>query len=106
MSGIKANMGYLKSIPGILKIVECVLLLLAFSCVSDAVSHGAGRVSFFLAVTVIGWLVVIGLFVFFFLNLTEIQAAQLEPRGPVDATLEQQLSQTALFRCASLRGGP
>ncbi|XP_020911000.1 uncharacterized protein LOC110248787 [Exaiptasia diaphana] len=74
---VEMNTGYAKSIPGILKIVEFCLLLLSFSCISDCCYGGYGygtwrsRISFFLAVAVIGWLIVGAIFVFFFFKLTE-----------------------------------
>lgn len=67
---------YLKSVPGLLKILEIFGLLLAFACLSGFTLNYTdprygGRFDFFYFATVTSWLVVIFLFVFFMLRLHE-----------------------------------
>ncbi|XP_031569510.1 uncharacterized protein LOC116304005 [Actinia tenebrosa] len=93
---ISPDIAYLKTPQAILKIVQIVTLLIAFSCITDCCDggkpyalsflytnfgRGQGTVldysdhirntSFFLAVTIFGWLLVVFLFVFFFFKLHE-----------------------------------
>ncbi|XP_032218485.2 uncharacterized protein LOC5518013 [Nematostella vectensis] len=68
MAGVK--MDYVKSLPGILKIIEFVFLLHAFSCMADCCGNGSGRYAFFLAMTIIAWIMVIIIFLVFFLDQT------------------------------------
>lgn len=66
---ITFNKAYVVSIPGVLKIVEFILLLLAFSIAADINVANWGRMSFFLFVTITSWLLVIAWFVLFTSNL-------------------------------------
>lgn len=66
---ITFNKAYVVSIPGVLKIVEFILLLLAFSIAADISFAYWGRMSFFLFVTITSWLLVIAWFVLFTFNL-------------------------------------
>lgn len=66
---ITFNKAYVVSIPGVLKIVEFILLLLAFSIAADINLKNWGRMSFFLFVTITSWLLVIAWFVLFTFNL-------------------------------------
>lgn len=66
---ITFNKAYVVSIPGVLKIVEFILLLLAFSIAADISFAYRGRMSFFLFVTITSWLLVIAWFVLFTFNL-------------------------------------
>lgn len=66
---ITFNKAYVVSIPGVLKIVEFILLLLAFSIAADINVANWGRMSFFLFVTITSWLLVIAWFVLFTFNL-------------------------------------
>lgn len=63
------NKAYITSISGILKIMEFILLLLAFSIAADINIGNWGRMSFFLFVTITSWLFVIAWFVLFTFNL-------------------------------------
>jgi len=72
---VSLNTGYVKSVQGILKILEIITICVAYSCLADfdrdiVVIGGKyeGRYDFFMAVFVIGWAVV--LFVFFVFLLT------------------------------------
>lgn len=83
---IGLNMPYIKSIPGILKIVEFFTLLLAFSIAGNAYSyvssfvsyygyynyyysHNWGDMDFFLFATVTSWIFVLAFFVLFAFNI-------------------------------------
>lgn len=66
---ITFNKAYVVSIPGVLKIVEFILLLLAFSIAADISFAYRGRMNFFLFVTITSWLLVIAWFVLFTFNL-------------------------------------
>ncbi|KAJ7365072.1 CKLF-like MARVEL transmembrane [Desmophyllum pertusum] len=67
---IGLTMSYIKSIPGILKIVEFFTLMLAFALAGSIRYYGTwGEMSFFLFVTIMSWLLVIAVFVLFALNL-------------------------------------
>ncbi|XP_015779247.1 PREDICTED: uncharacterized protein LOC107357109 [Acropora digitifera] len=79
---IGLNMPYIKSIPGILKIVEFFTLLLAFSIAGNAYSYVSyygyyhyyysyswGNMDFFLFATVTSWIVVLIFFVLFAFNI-------------------------------------
>ncbi|KAJ7365071.1 hypothetical protein OS493_007715 [Desmophyllum pertusum] len=66
---IALTMSYIKSIPGILKIVEFFTLMLAFSLAGSIRFGTWGEMSFFLFVTITSWLLVIAVFVLFALNL-------------------------------------
>lgn len=63
------NKAYVVSIPGVLKIVEFILLLLAFSIAADISFAYWGHMRFFLFVTITSWLLVIAWFVLFTFNL-------------------------------------
>lgn len=65
---ITFNKAYVVSIPGVLKIVEFILLMLAFSIAADINFKNRGM-SFFLFVTITSWLLVIAWFVLFTFNL-------------------------------------
>lgn len=68
---IRVNKAYIKSIRGILKIVEFILLLLAFA-IAVGIRRDMekkGRMEFFLIVTILSWLFVIAWFVLFTFNL-------------------------------------
>lgn len=68
---VSLNTGYVKSIQGILKILEIITICVAYSCLADfdrdigyfIGGKYEGRYDFFMSVFVIGWAVV--LFVFF-----------------------------------------
>ncbi|PFX23026.1 uncharacterized protein LOC111333498 [Stylophora pistillata] len=67
---IELTMGYIISIPGILKIVEFFTLMLAFALAADVDYLGTwGRMNFFLFVTITSWLLVIAVFVLFAFNI-------------------------------------
>jgi len=69
-SGVSVDLGYIKSPPGILKIAEFVLLLIAFACLGDTNAfyhNSAYHFAMFIMVTL--WLLVIGLFILFLLQL-------------------------------------
>lgn len=67
---IRLTMGYIISIPGILKIVEFFTLMLAFALAADVDYLGTwGRMNFFLFVTITSWLLVIAVFVLFAFNI-------------------------------------
>ncbi|XP_074617264.1 uncharacterized protein LOC141876505 [Acropora palmata] len=70
------NMPYIKSIPGILKIVEFFTLLLAFSIAGNVYSYFSyyryyysSGMDFFLFATVTSWIFVMVFFVLFALNI-------------------------------------
>ncbi|XP_068699122.1 uncharacterized protein [Montipora capricornis] len=70
------NIGYIKSLEGLLKISEILCLLIAFASLSGYTlhytSHGFdGRFDFFYFATVTSWLLVIFLFIMFALHLTD-----------------------------------
>lgn len=70
------DFNYLKSLPGVLKILEILGLLLAFACLSGFTLHYTdsrygGRFDFFYFATITSWLVVIFLFILFLLRLYE-----------------------------------
>ncbi|XP_078365632.1 plasmolipin-like [Oculina patagonica] len=70
------DLEYLKSVPGLLKIVEIICLLLAFACLSGFTlkftdDRYGGRFDFFYFATITSWLLVIILFVMFLLRLYE-----------------------------------
>lgn len=66
--GFEVNTGYAKSIPGILRIVEFALLLVAWACVAHCCGDAGGRIAFFLFVTIFGWICVGALFLLFLLK--------------------------------------
>ncbi|XP_022778432.1 uncharacterized protein LOC111319989 [Stylophora pistillata] len=68
---IRVNKAYIKSIRGILKIVEFILLLLAFAIAVGIRKdmEKKGGMEFFLIVTILSWLFVIAWFVLFTFNL-------------------------------------
>ncbi|XP_044175675.1 uncharacterized protein LOC122947241 [Acropora millepora] len=68
---IGLNMPYIKSIPGILKIVEFFTLLLAFSIAGNAYAflYKYGALDFFLFATVTSWIFVMVFFVLFAFNI-------------------------------------
>lgn len=68
---IGLNMPYIKSIPGILKIVEFFTLLLAFSIAGNAYAFFPknGHMDFFLFATVTSWIFVMVFFVLFAFNI-------------------------------------
>ncbi|XP_068699475.1 plasmolipin-like [Montipora capricornis] len=71
-AGLGLTMSYIKSIPGILKMVEFFTLLLAFAIASDAYSiyhYNLGKMDFFLFVTVTSWIFVIAIFILFAFNI-------------------------------------
>lgn len=71
-AGLGLTMSYIKSIPGILKMVEFFTLLLAFAIASDAYSlllYNWGNMDFFLFVTVTSWIFVIAIFILFAFNI-------------------------------------
>lgn len=71
-AGLGLTMSYIKSIPGILKMVEFFTLLLAFAIASDAYSlllSNWGNMDFFLFVTVTSWIFVIAIFILFAFNI-------------------------------------
>lgn len=71
-AGLGLTMSYIKSIPGILKMVEFFTLLLAFAIASDAYSifpYKWGNMDFFLFVTVTSWIFVIAIFILFAFNI-------------------------------------
>lgn len=64
--GVSANTDYLKSFPGILKIIQFVLLLGALGCMAQILKDSNeidGKFAFFLAAMVVGVIVVILLFI-------------------------------------------
>ncbi|CAH3149164.1 unnamed protein product, partial [Porites evermanni] len=72
------NTEYVKSMQGILKILEFVTMCMAFSCLADFNRELAFlsdkflvRYDFFMAVFVIGWVVVLLVFLVFLFSLTE-----------------------------------
>ncbi|XP_046354492.2 plasmolipin-like [Haliotis cracherodii] len=69
-TGIHPDVGYVKSIPGILKIVEFVLCIIVLICTSVVywVPYGAGWIQF---VAVAACVVVALLFIFHFLHIFE-----------------------------------
>jgi len=68
---IELSMPYIKSIPGILKIVEFFTLMIAFALGADAaqIIGTWGRMDFFLFVTITSWIIVIAVFVLFVVNI-------------------------------------
>lgn len=69
---IGLNMPYIKSIPGILKIVEFFTLLLAFSIAGNAyasIHYNYGDMDFFLFATVTSWIIVMVFYVLFAFNI-------------------------------------
>lgn len=71
-AGLGLTMSYIKSIPGILKMVEFFTLLLAFAIASDAYSlllYNWGNMDFFLFVTVTSWIFVVAIFILFAFNI-------------------------------------
>ncbi|XP_065064512.1 uncharacterized protein LOC135690780 [Rhopilema esculentum] len=81
---IKFNPGYLTTLPGICKIVEFVLLLLAWALCSgfrngypyvsnlqSYLTYSSGSIGFFLFVTVTLWILVFIMLIFGLLSLTE-----------------------------------
>lgn len=70
------DLEYLKSVPGLLKIIEIVCLLLSFACLSGFTlkykePRYGGRFDFFYFATITSWLLVIILFIMFLLRLYE-----------------------------------
>lgn len=81
---IELTMGYIISIPGILKIVEFFTLLLAFAIAADMKYGGTwDRMNFFLFVTVTSWLLVIAVFVLFAFNIISIINLSIDWNIPV-----------------------
>lgn len=67
---IGLSMAYIMSIPGILKIVEFFTLMIAFALGADIQYSGNwGRMSFFLFVTIMSWILVMAVFVLFAFNI-------------------------------------
>lgn len=67
---IGLSMAYIMSIPGILKIVEFFTLMIAFALGADIQYLGTwGRMSFFLFVTIMSWILVIAVFILFAFNI-------------------------------------
>lgn len=81
---IGLTMGYIISIPGILKIVEFFTLLLAFAIAADMKYGGTSdEMNFFLFVTVTSWLLVIAVFVLFAFNIISIINLSIDWNIPV-----------------------
>lgn len=83
---IGLTMEYITSIPGILKIVEFFLLMIAFALAADFKGGWTwGRMDFFLFVTVTSWLVVIAVFILFAFNVISKINVSIDWNVPVMA---------------------
>ncbi|XP_028392800.1 uncharacterized protein LOC114517316 [Dendronephthya gigantea] len=81
MGQIEKGLNYLKSIPFILKIIEFIVLLIAFALaghfMNEAVTNffatfgKKGNIEFFLFATIVGWLIAIVLPILFFIGIQE-----------------------------------
>ncbi|CAH3161270.1 unnamed protein product [Porites lobata] len=78
------TMEYVTSIPGIIKIVEFFLLMIAFALAADFKgSFSWGRMDFFLFVTITSWLFVIAIFVLFVFNVISVINVNIDWNLPV-----------------------
>lgn len=78
------TMEYVTSIPGIIKIVEFFLLMIAFALAADSKGSSSwGRMDFFLFVTVTSWLFVIAIFVLLVFNVISVINVNIDWNLPV-----------------------
>lgn len=74
---MKPNIEYIKTVPGMLKLAEILLFLLAFSLASGFGQNTSGQIGFFTFVMVMGWLGSIFFFLKRFLSFESVLAMKI-----------------------------
>ncbi|XP_078368917.1 uncharacterized protein LOC144652736 [Oculina patagonica] len=74
---LHVNVGYAKSVLGIIKVIQFFFLMLTWVCMADCCSGAhantlySGRYGFYLFVTIFGWLCIPVIYVWFLLTLSD-----------------------------------